>query len=866
MSKSKISKISVGDTSLGKLQNLATPLLSNVSRIDTLINCSTHSPFLVTTIKHVLRFFLFVIWLFILNVPAQAQNTSLEPIEITPQFTEKTIGLDLSILEDPTARLRLQDIRSAEFANQFTASTKPNPSFGFTKSAYWARFTLDDTRSPSRLYADLPLMLTITHTQTDLAELWCANKQGAVVVQQRAGDHVPLAEWPSTFRMPTFSISNAAHTCWLRVQSGSSVQMQLTVYTYAAFAEERVKDSTIQALYFGALLVMFIYNGLLSLTTRSKAYASYTIFLLSWGLLMCASSGIGYQLLWPNAIGFADNVAPFLLACSGLTVSIFAIILLDLRQASQRFYKFGMVLVALFTLNFATAWLLPIVHAFQLGMVINLFGCVLLLGSGISLAWRGVRVAQIFLASWLAFIIGSTIALLAIVGMLPINAFSNNAPQIGSAVEFVMLSFALAYRIKTTEANLLNAQKMISEGLRLSEQELTQKVQQRTAALEEAKNQAEVAQSHAETAQQETAEALADLKATQSQLIEAERLASLGQLVGGVAHEINNPIGVIRSNSELIAYNISLTMQKVPMFIHSLQTNELDLFQSILEDSLLNKQFLSTKEERQKKKEIKKELEELLKENLNQIEMITEQILVLRIKPPYRDLFLGLGEAKFVESLNIAQIFINQSNSIGSIEIAVEKSSRVVFALRNYLNTEMHLQRKKVDLIVEVEKALHVYDNYILGKVSILKEYPNSLEMMCIPENLLQVWKNIIFNAVQAMYLTEKRMEIKISKENEIPERILNMKSSYSSEASHLPIPDGTEWILVSFLDSGMGIPEDLQEKLFSPFFTTKALGEGIGLGLYISKKIIHDHGGRIFFQSKEGSTEFVIGIPYTMK
>jgi signal transduction histidine kinase len=364
-------------------------------------------------------------------------------------------------------------------------------------------------------------------------------------------------------------------------------------------------------------------------------------------------------------------------------------------------------------------------------------------------------------------------------------------------------------------------------------------------------------------AKQSSEKALDDLKATQSQLIEAERLASLGQLVGGVAHEINNPIGVIRSNSELIAYNISLTMQKVPMFIHSLQKNELDLFQSILEDSLLNKQFLSTKEERQKKKEIKKELEELLKENLNQIEMITEQILVLRIKPPYKDLVLGLGEAKFVESLNIAQIFINQSNSIGSIEIAVEKSSRVVFALRNYLNTEMHLQRKKVDLIVEVEKALHVYDNYILGKVSILKEFPNSLEMMCIPENLLQVWKNIIFNAVQAMYLTEKRMEIKISKENEIPERILNMKSSYSSEASHLPISNETEWILVSFLDSGMGIPEDLQEKLFSPFFTTKALGEGIGLGLYISKKIIHEHGGRIFFQSKEGFTEFVIGIPF---
>ena len=173
---------------------------------------------------------------------------------------------------------------------------------------------------------------------------------------------------------------------------------------------------------------------------------------------MCASGGIGYQLLWPNAIGFADNVSPFLMACTGLTASIFAIILLDLRQASQHFYKFGMVLVALYTLNFATAWLLPFAHAIKLVMLITLFGFIFLLTSGISLAWRGVRVAQIFLASWLALIIGSTIAILAIVGMVPINAFTNNAAQIGSAVEFVMLSFALAYRIKTTEANLLNAQ------------------------------------------------------------------------------------------------------------------------------------------------------------------------------------------------------------------------------------------------------------------------------------------------------------------------------------------------------------------------------------------------------------------------
>ena len=380
-------------------------------------------------------------------------------IVIDDHFTERTIGLNLSILEDPTAQLTLQDVRGTELANQFTPSTKPNPSFGYTKSAYWARFTLDDTRSPSQPYANWPLMLTLAYGQTDFAELWCANTQGNVVLQQRAGDHVPLNEWPSTFRMPTFNISNAAHTCWLRVQSGASLQMPLTLYTHAAFADHRVTDSTLQALYFGALLVIFIYNGLLSLTTRSRAYASYTLFLLGYGLLVCAYGGIGYQLLWPNAIGFADKTFPFFGSFSGVQACIFAIILLDLRQSSPRFYKFGIVVIALFTLSLVTTWFLPYSLAAKSLMAFSLMGLLFSLGSGIPLAWRGVRLAQIYLVAWLAFLMGTASIILTSAGIFPFNGLTSNAQQIGSAVEFVMLSFALANRIKTTEANLLNAQK-----------------------------------------------------------------------------------------------------------------------------------------------------------------------------------------------------------------------------------------------------------------------------------------------------------------------------------------------------------------------------------------------------------------------
>jgi hypothetical protein len=577
---------------LDKLQNHATPFLPTGSWIDTPFKCSTQSPFILLH-RHVFQFFLFVIWLFFWSLPAQAQNISPNPIEITPEFTEKKIGKDISIFEDLSGLLTFEQVRAPEMAALFLPSTKEAPNFGYSQSAYWASFVIqrnvkkDDANNNGTLY------LILAYAPTDLAELWCTDAVGKIVVQQRAGGHVPLAEWPSKFRMPTFHIAPTAYACWVRVYTKSSIQLTLSLYSGQTFINMNLLDNAVQAMYFGALLVMFVYNGLIAIATLSFAYLSYSAFLLSFGLFQFAFGGLGYALLWRDAIGFADRIVPLMISCTAISSLFFTSTLLYLNKNAPLWFYFSMGLAFIFGINLVVPWMLPFSISMRIIYSLGLAWAIIQLGCGSYLAWYGFRIAKIFLLAWVIFILGTLVALTVNIGLVSPNFFTVNSMQIGSTIEFILLSFALADRIKTTQTNLLNAQKKIAEGLRLSEQELTQKVQQRTAALEAAKNQAELAQ-------HETAQALADLKATQSQLIEAERLASLGQLVGGVAHEINNPIGVIRSNSELIAYNISLTMQKVPLFIHSLQKNELDLFQSILEDSLLNKQFLSSKEERQK--------------------------------------------------------------------------------------------------------------------------------------------------------------------------------------------------------------------------------------------------------------------------
>ena len=362
--------------------------------------------------------------------------------------------------------------------------------------------------------------------------------------------------------------------------------------------------------------------------------------------------------------------------------------------------------------------------------------------------------------------------------------------------------------------------------------------------------------------QKELAEStLRNLQATQSQLIEAERMASLGQLVGGIAHEINNPIAVIHSHAELLKHNNSTTLKIVPEFLETLSLPEKTIFYEIVDQSIKNRIFLNSKEERKQRKDTEKMLLDSV-EDENIRTTLSESLVHLRLPAPYEKYIEDLGAERFSKFLTMAEVFKNQSNSISSIEIAVEKASRVVFALRSYLNTELASSRKEIDLVKELEKALHVYDNYVMGKIIVHQEFPKELKYTCIADNIAQVWKNLFFNAIQAMYLTDKKLELKLEQVERIPESLKLYNTSSIVEESIFGKDFGKGWVMVSITDSGSGIPIELQEKVFTPFFTTKSLGEGIGLGLYTCKKIVHEHRGAMFFKSGEGSTEFVIILP----
>jgi signal transduction histidine kinase len=155
--------------------------------------------------------------------------------------------------------------------------------------------------------------------------------------------------------------------------------------------------------------------------------------------------------------------------------------------------------------------------------------------------------------------------------------------------------------------------------------------------------------------------------------------------------------------------------------------------------------------------------------------------------------------------------------------------------LRNFARLD-EAERKKADLHEGIESTLTLVAHELKGRVTVIKDFGDIPEIECYPNQLNQVFMNMLINASQA-----------IEGEGEI--RIRTWQQ------------DGTIRIAIS--DSGKGIPPEFQSKVFDPGFTTKRAGLGTGLGLSICLKIVEDHGGRIELESNVGrGTTFTIVLP----
>ena len=335
---------------------------------------------------------------------------------------------------------------------------------------------------------------------------------------------------------------------------------------------------------------------------------------------------------------------------------------------------------------------------------------------------------------------------------------------------------------------------------------------------------------------QELSQTLDRLRTTQEELIQSEKMAALGQLVAGVAHEVNTPLGAIRSSVENIANFLAQNLESLPAFFRKISPQRQKDFLALLQKSMEQSIAFTSKEKRKFKRQLIRQLDA---QAIHNAASVADTLVDIGI---YDDIERFLPLLRDPDSQNILELayqFSSLQKSTRTIKTATDRAAKVVFALKTYARYDPEGERAEANIIEGIETVLTLYQNQLKQGVELVRHYEDLPAVLCYPDELNQVWTNLIHNALQAM--------------------------DYKGTLTITTLLKETN-ILIRITDSGAGIPAEIQPKIFEPFFTTKPAGEGSGLGLDIVKKIISKHEGNIEVDSVPGETTFTVSLPTGLK
>ncbi|BAZ39680.1 multi-sensor signal transduction multi-kinase [Calothrix sp. NIES-4101] len=302
---------------------------------------------------------------------------------------------------------------------------------------------------------------------------------------------------------------------------------------------------------------------------------------------------------------------------------------------------------------------------------------------------------------------------------------------------------------------------------------LEQKVSQRTQELTQKATQLELT--------------LQELQRTQTQLIQSEKMSSLGQLVAGIAHEINNPVN----------------------FIHG---------------------------------------------NINHVKQYMQDLLYL-VNISQQSNSHPIQTSELVTEIDLDFIQEDLPKTLKSMEVGTERIREIVLSLRTFSRMD-EAEFKKVDIHTGIDSTIMILQHRLKETserpaIQIIKNYNKLPLVECYAGQLNQVFMNILTNAIDA--ITEKNSKLHFAEIATTPNQI-----------TIRTLVIDNDWIEIAIADNGIGIPEKVKHKVFNPFFTTKPVGKGTGMGMSISYQIITEkHGGKLeCFSMLNQGTEFVIKIP----
>lgn len=419
------------------------------------------------------------------SLPARAQ------LRLEANTEAVALASQVEVLEDQGGTLDFSTVAQAAREGRFRpARGQGEINFGYSASVFWLHFSVEPHPAGSRDW-----LLEIAYPSLDRVELFQPLADGSVR-HLVTGDRQPFSSRPYSNRnllLPLQLAPQGPQSLFLRVQSEGSLTVPLTLWAPEAFRRHNQDAYAGFSLYYGMLLALGLYNLLLYFSLRDRSYLAYVAFVASMAVGQLSLNGLGNEYLWPEWPAWGNVALPSGFAATGFFGALFTRFFLATRRTVPRLDKLILALAA----GFAFAALAPAFLPYRLAAVLtSLLGAVfstVAVVAGVRCRLAGHAGARYFLLAWSLLLLGVAMLALRNLGWLPTNLFTTYGMQIGSALEMLLLSFALADRIHVArqekdlaQAEALSAKQSMVEALQRSEQELENRVAIRTGELSEA--------------------------------------------------------------------------------------------------------------------------------------------------------------------------------------------------------------------------------------------------------------------------------------------------------------------------------------------------------------------------------------------
>ncbi len=389
-------------------------------------------------------------------------------VQLESDVAGTLIGRQMHYLEDPAGTLTLAQVLA--MPERFARSTQPIPNFSFTHSVYWFHVRLENRNSPEPHW--------LLETQYPLLDHFTiyALRDGHLVGSTKGGRLLPFAQRPLKHRNVVYRFEAAAGQSldlYIQVRTASSLQLPLALWTPASFLAKDHEEQFAFGIYYGLLAAMLLYNLMIFLSIREISYFHYLHYISGYILVQMALNGLAYEYLWPDSPHWGAAGLPSLIFFALIGMLNFSRTFLSLGtqlpRANRwlRYYAYLLAVLAVGAVVGNYAIMIKLATVCSLISVVVVFVC------GIISLVKGERQARYFLLAWVALLAGIIAYALKTVDLLPSNMLTEYGLQIGSALEVLLLSFALAHRMTLLKEENERIQVQ-------AKQQLEQRVQQRT--------------------------------------------------------------------------------------------------------------------------------------------------------------------------------------------------------------------------------------------------------------------------------------------------------------------------------------------------------------------------------------------------